>query len=188
MSWIAEVSVTRKSHQMPHLPSNEGTAEQNPTIDSKTIGYCLPDGEEPVQVRPFMNLDYQRRCEAVETIRVHESRTSNIPSECKMSKEQQLVEFNIAHSDGMSRKIDFHDLELFFEIEYPAIAQVILFPCSNPGAARKEPVVDVDKLNAGDEVILDVGGSLERDGTMFLSKWRHSGIEAGWKILFQINV
>jgi OTT_1508-like deaminase len=170
------------------IKSHAPTAEQYSTINKEILGSDLPDGQEPGQARPFMNLDFIQRDETAEIIRGHEGRTSNVPSECDMSKQQQLTHFDMAHSDGTSRWIDFHDLELFFDVEFPAKAQISIFSCSDLGASKNKRVVNVDKLNAGEEVVLDISDGLEGDRAILLSKRSRSGVENWWKILMSVNV
>ncbi|KIW90486.1 uncharacterized protein Z519_09132 [Cladophialophora bantiana CBS 173.52] len=132
------------------------------------------------QVRSCMSLDSEQLVEAPRVIRDHKSRTCDMPSERGMHGRPR-GQCSTPRSDGMSRKIDFHDMELFLEIEYPATAQIIIIQCSRPDRPESHRVIEVDKIKPGATLEVDTGGDLAQPRVMFLTMRDDTGIERWWE-------
>ena len=92
------------------------------------------------------------------------------------------------HSNNMSRRIDFHDTELFLEIEHPKTAQIVVIRCSRPENTESQLVIDIDKLEPGAAVEVDTGESLREYRVMFLTKTNNMGIDQWWECIWKKSI
>ncbi|KIW54611.1 hypothetical protein PV05_06960 [Exophiala xenobiotica] len=145
----------------------------------------LPNWETQRQVRPLTNLDYEQHPRAARVIEDHESRTCDMPFECDMMDDRLLSQSNKPHSDGMCRRIDFHDMELFLEIEYPATAQVGIIQCLKPDASESPKVIEVEKIEPGAKLEIDIGEDLASPRSIFLLKRDNKGMDKWWECRWQ---
>lgn len=149
-----------------------------PGSDKSQRSTNSPERRQHKQVRSFTDLDFGQLRRTARAMRDHESRTCDTPSECAI---RPLSHSRMPHSDGISRRIDFHDMELFLEIEYPATAQIIVLRCSRPDNPKSQLIVEVDKLKAGKPLELDTNANLAEPRVMFLTKRDRTGIECWWE-------
>ena len=140
------------------------------------------------QVRSFTYLDYEQYDQAARLIGDHESRTCDIPSERCASKRKRLGGCSMQHSDGMSRRIDFHDMELSLEIQYPKTMQMIVLQCRRPDDLASKVVVDIDKLQGGEELEIDTCQNQAVGRVMFLARKNDKGIERWWEFCWNSSV
>jgi hypothetical protein len=92
---------------------------------------------------------------------------------------------DMPHSDGISRTIDFHEMELSLDIEHPATAQMIVLRSSRPQNVQWWPIIDVDELRVGEDLVIDTGLNQTINRKILLTKRNHKGVrhwcECIWK-------
>ncbi|EXJ70465.1 uncharacterized protein A1O5_06534 [Cladophialophora psammophila CBS 110553] len=171
-----------EGHLLPRnaLISKLGISYSSPGIGEIPGLQHSPGRRTQRQVRSSMNLDSEQLPPAARVIRDHKSRTCDMPFERGMHGRPR-GQFSTPRSDGMSRRIDFHDMELFLEIEYPAAAQIIIIQCSRPDRPESHRVIEVDKIKPGATLEVDTGGDLAQPRVMFLTMRDDTGIERWWE-------
>lgn len=145
------------------------------------MGQNLTEPKLQRQVQSFMNLGSERLSQASRVIRDHESWACDMLFECGINGRPKCCLSYMPHSNNMNRKIDFHDTELFLEVEYPNTAQMVIIQCSRPETPRTQPVIEIDKLEPGATLELDTGESLTGNRVMFLTKIDKNGIDQWWE-------
>lgn len=81
----------------------------------------------------------------------------------------------------MSRTFDFHDMGLFIETECPGSAQITIVQCSRPESSKVNPVVEVDKIEPGESLEIDMGEDFSKPRAIFLTKRSSKGIDQWWE-------
>jgi hypothetical protein len=134
-----------------------------------------------MQVRRFTGLYYEQYSQSAHIIGDHESRACDTPFGDGRIKRPIGGCSNLPSSNGVSRKIDFHDTELFLEVEYPVSTRITIIQCSRPENWRSRLVVEVDKIEPGGTLEIDTGDDLVKPREMFLTKRDIKGVEQWWE-------
>ena len=90
------------------------------------------------------------------------------------------------HPDGMSRRIDFHDMEISLEIQCPTTIKIVVSRCRRPDDLASKVSVDIDKLEAGEGLVLDTSQN-QADGSVMFLTMICKGIERWWEIRWNIS-
>lgn len=98
-----------------------------------------------------------------------------------MSEDQPTGQSSMPYLDGMSRIFDFHDMGLFVEVECPGSAQVTVVRRSRPGNSIVNPIVEVNKIEPGEFLEIDMGEDFSKPRTVFLTKRNSKGTDQWWE-------
>lgn len=93
-----------------------------------------------------------------DSIRDHESRV------CHALPERVLI--TDTRSSSASRKVDFHDLELFFEFGHLTTAQIVVQLATRMDEQLQ--TVDVDEIIPGDEMLIEVSSEEAKERILFV--------------------
>ncbi|KAK7883582.1 hypothetical protein LTR67_011080 [Exophiala xenobiotica] len=126
------------------------------------------------QVRLSTDLFNELNFRSVHSIEDHESRTSDMSSKYGTSEGIPFGQFSMPYLDGMSRTFDFHEMGLFLEIECP---RATIVPCARPQNSKfHHQVVEVDKIEPGTSLNIDMGENFSKLQSIFLTKRSSTGI------------
>lgn len=89
------------------------------------------------------------------------------------------------HSSGMSRKFDFHDTDLFVEVEHPTRAQMIVIQCSKPPRVESQLVIELDKMEPGDPLEIETGEDPIK--TVYLTKRDQKSSNQWWVCYWKVG-
>ena len=85
------------------------------------------------------------------------------------------------HLDGVRQIFDFHDMGLFLEVKCPGSSQPSVVQCSRPGSSNVTPVVQVDKIQPGEVLKIDMGEDFSKPRTILLTKRSNNGVLHWWE-------
>ncbi|EHY58842.1 uncharacterized protein HMPREF1120_06844 [Exophiala dermatitidis NIH/UT8656] len=177
---LTALHVTPNSFHDNSFSVANSTSGSASSLQSRHQGQYSPQEIHLEQSGSSMSLDSKQPPPAAPVVKDHEAQLCDILFECSMNEQ-----ISMPHWNNTSRRINFHDKELFLEIEHPTTAQMVVVQCSRPKQPVSHPVIEVDKLKAGVPLEVDTGGHPSAYGMIFLTKANTAGNNQWWACIWK---
>lgn len=167
------------------LPTRKVISSNLPYLPSCKEAQHLPKQGKQEQARSSMDLGFEQSTQTARVIRDHESRACDILFEYGIKTGGPRGQPTMPYSNNMNRRIDFHDTELFLEVEHSTTMQVLIIPCLRPKNQVSQLVIEVNKLQPGEALQVDTGEISGEYRVMFLTKTDKKGSDQWWVCIWK---
>lgn len=165
------------------LPLVTVASQSSKTRESDTSMSDLSRLQENSRARPFKDPDSQQWKVHAEFMKDHESRACVIPIAYDARESGSRCRPRASYTIDTSRKIDVHELELFFDVELPTTAIVHVKPGETPRTPDSR-VMDIAEMQYGQDYVIEFDIENAQGRELFLSTQQRNGTKQWLKLIW----